>query len=149
MDRSDELNLVTSSCPQERATTFIKSAVAPKKVPNCFADDSIINLLLRFSFWVAIPTGQLLLPQARIPRQPMACNAEFETATASAPIIIALAKSSGNRRPPVMIKVTSLAPTASKCFRARARAGIVGTLMLSLSMVGAEPVPPPRPSKMI
>ena len=28
-------------------------------------------------------------------------------------------------------------------------AGIVGTLMLSLKMVGAAPVPPPRPSKMI
>jgi len=82
-----------------------------------------------------------------MPRQPIACKAELDTAIASAPSIIAFAKSSATRSPPVMIKVICFAPTLSKCLRALARAGIVGTLILFLNTVGAEPVPPPRPSK--
>jgi len=103
--------------------------VASKKLCNCFADKSIINLLRRDSFCVAMPTGQLLLPQARIPKQPIACNAELETAMASAHNINALAKSSATRNPPVIIKVTSVAPTLSIYFLALAKAGIVGTLI--------------------
>ena len=123
--------------------------LAWKKFPNWAAEESIINRCRKLSFCVAIPPGQLLLLQALIPKHPMACNAELETAMASAPNIIAFAKSSGTLKPPVITKVTSRAPTLSKCFLARASAGIVGTLILSLNMVGAEPVPPPLPSSII
>ena len=39
----------------------------------------------RCGFWVAMPTGQLSVWQARMPRQPIAWIAELATATASAP----------------------------------------------------------------
>ena len=56
-----------------------------------------------------MPTGQLLVWQARMPRQPIAWIAELAIATASAPSASALAKSAGVRRPPVMTSVTLLA----------------------------------------
>ncbi len=87
--------------------------------------------------------------QLAIPEHPMACKAEFETAIASAPSIMALAKSSGSLNPPVITKAMSFLPMASKYFLALANAAIVGTLILSLSMVGADPVPPPRPSSIM
>ena len=55
-----------------------------------------------------MPTGQLLVWQARIPMHPMACMAELERAIASAPKASAFAKSAGILNPPVMINVTSL-----------------------------------------
>ena len=76
---------------------------------NCFADESMINRCLKLSFCVAIPTGQLLELQALIPKHPIACRAELDTAIASAPIIIAFAKSSATLNPPVMTSVISLA----------------------------------------
>ena len=79
----------------------------------------------------------------------MACMAELETAIASAPRAIAFMKSAGLRRPPVMTRVMSLRSSWSRCRRARASAGMVGTEMLSRNMIGAAPVPPPRPSRMI
>ena len=54
---------------------------------------------------------------------------ELANATPSAPKHKALKKSAGVRRPPVMISETSLWPTRSKCFRARAKATMVGTEM--------------------
>ena len=79
----------------------------------------------------------------------MAWSAEFDTATPSAPMAIALMKSDSVRRPPVMMSVTSDAPFASRWRRALARAAIVGTEMFFLKISGAAPVPPPRPSRMM
>ncbi len=63
---------------------------------------------------------------------------------------IALTKSTGTRRPPVMISVTRpLAPRSSRNRRARASAGMVGKLMWFRNISGAAPVPPPRPSRMM
>jgi len=53
------------------------------------------------------------------------------------------------RGPPVTIRVTSSRPRASRCRRARASAGRVGTEMFVLKISGAAPVPPPRPSRMM
>ncbi len=96
-----------------------------------------------------MPTGQLFVWQARIPRQPIACSAELARAIASAPRARALTKSASVRNPPVMINDTSPLPRPSRCRRARARAGSVGTEMFCLKMFGAAPVPPPRPSRMM
>lgn len=63
---------------------------------------------------LAIPTGQLLVLQARIPKQPIACKAVLDTATASAPSIIAFAKSSATLNPPVTTREISFAPTLSR-----------------------------------
>ena len=112
------------------------------------ADFSTNRRETQIGFCVAMPTGQLLVWQARMPRQPMACNAALPSATPSAPSAIALAKSAGVRKPPVAIKVTSPRAFLSRCRRARAIAGMVGTEMLSRKISGAAPVPPPRPSKM-
>jgi hypothetical protein len=60
----------------------------------------------------------------------MAWMAELATATASAPRARALAKSGAWRRPPVMTRLTSRRPSRSRCARARASAGMVGTEML-------------------
>ncbi|MDQ6963039.1 MAG: hypothetical protein Q9M28_11040 [Mariprofundaceae bacterium] len=46
----------------------------------------------------------------RAATQPIDCKAEFATEIPSAPSAIALMKSSGMRKPPVMIKVISLRP---------------------------------------
>ena len=97
---------------------------------------------------VLFMAGQLCVLHARIPRHPIAWRAEFETAIASAPSAIALAKSAGVRSPPVITSVVSW-EIESRCLRARASAGIVGTEMLSRKRVGAAPVAPPRPSRMM
>ena len=99
VDRSSGLNFLTSSYPHALAMTLMSSLVAEKKFASCLAEESMISRLRRCSFCVATPTGQLLVWQALIPKQPIACKAEFATATASAPSIMALAKSSAIRSP--------------------------------------------------
>ena len=97
-----------------------------------------------------MPAGQLLVLQILAATHPIDCIALLEIATPSAPKAMALTKSIGTRKPPVMIKVTSpLAPCSFKYLRALANAGIVGTLIWSLNISGAAPVPPPRPSRII
>jgi hypothetical protein len=88
----------------------------------------------------AIPTGQLLVWQARIAIQPMACIAAFDTAIASAPIASAFIKSADLRKSPVITSEMSLRPILSKCRRAWAKAGIVETEILSRKMIGAAPI---------
>ncbi len=61
----------------------------------------------------------------------------------------AFMKSAGLRRPPVITSVIFSTSEMSRCLRARARAGIVGTEILSRKIMGAAPVPPPRPSRMM
>jgi hypothetical protein len=78
----------------------------------------------------------------------MAWIAALEIAMPSAPRASAFTKSDGTRSPPVAINVTSGRARRSRCRRARASAGIVGTLMLLRKISGAAPVPPPRPSRM-
>ena len=90
--------------------------------------------------------GQLFESHILAAIQPIACIAEFERAIASAPRAMALTKSSGTRNPPVIINVTSLPTVLSRCLRALASAGMVGTDILSRKIKGAAPVPPPRPS---
>jgi len=106
-------------------------------------------LFLKFSFCVAIPTGQKFVLHARIAWQPIACSAELETAIASAPRAKAFIKSGAVRNPPVITKVISFASLLSRCLRALANAGIVGTEILSLNNAGAAPVAPPLPSRII
>jgi hypothetical protein len=54
-----------------------------------------------------MPTGQLFELYARIPKQPIACSAEFDKTMPSAPNANALIKSPEMRRPTVMIKLIS------------------------------------------
>ena len=62
-------------------------------------------------FFVAMPTGQLLLWQALIPRHPIVWIVECEMGMPSAPRASAFTKSDSVRRPPVMIRVIPSAPT--------------------------------------
>ena len=94
---------------QEKAHDKVMARVeARKKLSSCLAPFSTFSRRRRFGFWVAMPTGQLLVWQARIPIHPIAWRAELDTATASAPRARALMKSAGNRSPPVITRVTSL-----------------------------------------
>ena len=87
--------------------------LASKKFASWRADAGISRRVRRLGFCVALPTGQLFVWQARMPRQPIACKAEFATAIPSAPSASAFTKSDSVRRPPVMMSVTPSAPHAS------------------------------------
>ena len=127
----------------------MSSVDAAKKFANRWADSSTMRRALSPFFFVAMPTGQLLLWQALIPRHPIAWSVECEMGMPSAPRASAFTKSDSVRRPPVMIRVIPSAPTASRCRRVRGRAASVGSEMLFLQMSGGAPVPPPRPSRMM
>ncbi len=90
----------------------MSSTVARRKLFSRCAASSTGRRARRCSFWVAIPTGQLFVWHARMPRQPIAWIALFAIATASAPSASALAKSAASRRPPVTtsVHVAPLAP---------------------------------------
>ena len=97
----------------------------------------MLSFFRRTGSWVAMPAGQRFVLHTLAPMHPIACMAALDTAMPSAPRAIALAKSAGVRRPPMMMSVTSLRFWPSKNRRALARAGIVGTEMLSLKISGA------------
>ncbi len=84
--------------------------VACKKRANRCEASSTGSRARRCGFCVAMPTGQLSVWHARIPKHPIAWIALFAIATASAPSASALAKSAASRRPPVMTRVTSRRP---------------------------------------
>jgi hypothetical protein len=90
---------------------------------------------------VAIPIGQLFESHALRPKQSINSRTEFDTKMPSAPNANALIKSTGVRSPPVIIKLISDLPARSKCYRARADAGIIGTEILSLKISVAAPAP--------
>src|SRR3954454_10474475 len=115
----------------------MSSTEAPRKRANRSAASSTGSRARRCGFWVAMPTGQLSVWHARMPRHPMACIAELAMATASAPRARAVAMSAASRMPPVATSVTSLRPMRSRWTRARASAGIVGIEMLSRKISGA------------
>ena len=70
--RSSSASSLRCACPQARAMIFISSTLASKKLARRRADFSTSIRAVRLGFWVAMPTGQLLVWQARMPRQPIA-----------------------------------------------------------------------------
>ena len=68
--------------------TCISATEDFRKFASCAADLSMTSRETRCGFWVAMPTGQLLVWQARMAMQPMAWIAAFGLFTAVyAPIL--------------------------------------------------------------
>ena len=117
------------SCPHARASTCISSTVAREEAVEPLARPRRPgSRARRCGFWVAMPTGQLLVWHARMPRQPIAWIAELATATASAPSASALAKSGARAQAAGDDeRDVARARAGPGGARARASAGIVGT----------------------
>ena len=93
--------------PVIRANIFSSSREVLRKFPTLLAPASPFSLALSSGSWVATPTGHMPVPQIRYCWHPKAIRAAEATATASAPMAMAFAKSEDTRRPPVMIRLMS------------------------------------------